>query len=57
MEKKHENPPEKFCSVLQIMHSIDSYSVKSKYHLTIKKTLYVRIFTLHDLLSLAAHLF
>ena len=36
MEKKHENPPENLCSILPIMHGIDSYSARSKYHLTIK---------------------
>ena len=45
MEKKHKNPPGNFCPMLPIMHGIDSYSAGSKYHLTIKKTLYVRIFT------------
>ena len=37
IEKKQENPPDNFCSMLPIMHSIDSYSVRPKYHLTIKK--------------------
>ena len=37
MEKKHEYPHGNFCSVLRIMHGIDSYSARSKHHLTIKK--------------------
>ena len=36
MEKKHESPPGNFCSMIPIMHDIDSYSARSKYHLTIK---------------------
>ena len=37
MEKKQENSPGNFFSTLPIMHGIDFYSVRSKYHSTIKK--------------------
>ena len=37
MEKKHENPPENFCSVSPIMQGIDSYSARSKYYFTVKR--------------------
>ena len=36
MEKKHANPPGNFCSMLPIMHGIDSFSARSEYHLAIK---------------------
>ena len=42
--KKHGNPLGNFCSMLLIMHGIDSYSARSKSHITIK-TSYVRLFT------------
>ena len=43
MEKKHKNPPGNVCPRVPIMHGINFYSAGFKYHLTIKKTLYVRI--------------
>ena len=35
MEKKHKNPLGTLCSRVPIMHAIDYYSARSKYHLTI----------------------
>ena len=35
MEKKRENPPRNFCSVLPIMHGTESCSERSKYNLTL----------------------
>ena len=52
MEKKHKNPPGKFCSRVPIMHGRDSYSARSKYHLTIKNS----HFTVPDFGGLAARL-
>ena len=37
MEKKHESPPGNYCSMSLIMHGINSYSARCKYHLTLKK--------------------
>ena len=36
MEKKHANPPGNFRSILPMINGTDSYSARSKYHLTIK---------------------
>ena len=37
MENTNENPPGNFCSMLPIIHGIDSYSARSKCYLAIKK--------------------
>ena len=36
-KETHKNPPGNFCPRVPIMHGIDSYSARPKYHLTIKK--------------------
>ena len=58
--KEETSPPppplEIFCSMLPIMHGVDSYSVSSKYLLTIKKPCLYAFYGPPDFRGLAAQL-
>ena len=54
MGRKHKNPPGNFCPRVPIMHSIDSYLARSKYHLTIKNLVCKHFYGPPDFGGLAA---
>ena len=56
MEKNNKNPPRNFCPRVPIMHGIDSYSARSKYHLTIKNLVSTHFYGPPDFRGLAAQL-
>ena len=54
--KKHKNPPGIFCPRVPIMHDIDSYSARFKYHLTLNKLVCTHFYGPSDFGGLAARL-
>ena len=54
MEKKHKNPLVNFCPMVPTVHVIDSYSARSKYHVTIENLVCPHFYGALDAGGLAA---